>query len=316
MRYPIIAATDLSEASNDTLIQAEGRARRDGTPFTVVHVLPRPRWRVVNDSEALEQTRANIERHVCALTGRAPSEFEVIVERGVPHIVLARIAGARHGLLVVANHPQHGLAHALTGDVTERTVARANCPVLITRPRTNSGRVLVAVARAQASLAVLDAAAEEAFSSKATLVVLHCLDTGFIELLAADLINGGPYAAHPLSARSLVLEARDQLAAELRDKGVNYELHVVEGSPQVRIPEFAARTRAELIVLGSSHPPASLPRVTLAVLRHAPCSVLIVDQTDNPLERQAPLRVGVQASPPPVFLPPRINDGHGGSHEQ
>jgi nucleotide-binding universal stress UspA family protein len=277
MNYPIVVGTDLSEGSDDTLIQAEARATRDSVPLTVVHAIPPRLWAAAQGPEDLEQIALAIREQVGALTGRVPDEFEVLVERGSPHLVLPRIASARHALLVVGSHMERGIGHALLRDVTERVVPRCAGPVLATRPGNGSGRILAAIRNPVNDMATLDAAVAEAAASESVLMIVHCVHMGFIETITADLINGGVYAEHPFGQRSLVVEARRSLGIELKRRAVDAEVHVIEWPPDALIPEIAARTNAELVVVGSAHQPAEISHVATAVLRHAPCSVLVVD---------------------------------------
>jgi nucleotide-binding universal stress UspA family protein len=277
MKYPVIVGTDLTEASDDALIQAEARATRDETAITVVHAMSPLLWGAVNDADYVERLRELIRRQFTALTGRREDEYEVVVERGLAHAVLARLAVPQRALLVVGSHMHHGVGHALLRDITERVVERARGPVLVTRPCNASNRILVAVDRSFNTSVALDVAIDEARSSDSKLTVLHSIDTGVMQTLAADIFNGGAYADHSLGQHSRMVETRQALRTELRRRHAEADVHVVEGEAQSLIPQVAARIEAELVVVGTAHRPAPTPHVTTAVLRHAPCSVLVVD---------------------------------------
>lgn len=279
MKYPIIVGTDLTEAADDALIQAEARAARDEVPLTVVHALSPLLWGAVNDADHVDRVRALIRQQFSALTGRRETEYEVVVERGLAHVVLARLAISQQALLVIGSHMHHGIGHALLKDVTERVLARARGPVLVTRPCNASNRILVAVDQAFSRSAALEAAIDEARSSESQLTVLHAIDTGFMQTIAVDLFNGGAYAAHPLGQGSRVSEARKELRAELRNRRCDADICVLEGEAESLIPQVAARIDAELVVIGTAHRPTRTSHVTTAVLRHAPCSVLVVDDS-------------------------------------
>jgi nucleotide-binding universal stress UspA family protein len=279
MKYPIIVGTDLTEAADDALIQAEARAARDEVPLTVVHALSPLLWGAVNDADHVDRIRALIRKQFSALTGRRETEYEVVVERGLAHVVLARLAISQQALLVIGSHMHHGIGHALLKDVTERVLARARGPVLVTRPCNASNRVLVAVDQAFSRSAALEAAIDEARSSESQLTVLHAIDTGFMQTIAVDLFNGGAYADHPLGQGSRVSEARKELRAELRNRRCDADICVLEGEAESLIPQVAARIDAELVVIGTAHRPTRTSHVTTAVLRHAPCSVLVVDDS-------------------------------------
>jgi nucleotide-binding universal stress UspA family protein len=267
----IIVGTDLSTASNDALIQAETRARRDGLPLTVVHVLSGFPWdtdaSAPSDPDTVTAIRESIRKHVCLLTGRPPSEFCVLVERGQPHLVLAKLARAEHALLVVGSHMHHGVGHALVRNVCERVAQHAHARVLVTRPRAGSGQVLVAADHPAHSRTALEVGIEEARGSARTLVVLHCVNTGFVESAFTPRMEGGPAITAAMTA----------LSEEIARAKVKAELRVIEGPPQALISDVADRLGAELIVIGASHHTQPLADVTSLVLRRAQCSVLVVE---------------------------------------
>jgi len=278
MKYPIVVGTNLTGASNEALIQAEARARRDDMPLTVVHTVSPRFWGASNDAGDLEHLRQLVEQQVTSLTGRPRGEYDIIVERGSTQSVLTRLATAQHALLVVGTTEHHGISHALLKDVSERVVEHASGPVLVTRAGTNSARVLVAVDWPFHTSRALDVAIDEASHSHAELSVLHCVDAGFVGTLAATFINGGIYSGHPPSMRWPIGEARKELREELQLRHVDPILYVAEGEASFLISEFAARLHAGLVIVGSARHPAHTPAVTTAVLRHAPCSVLVVNE--------------------------------------
>ena len=288
MKHPIIVGTDLSETSDDALRRAEGLATRHSVPLTVVHAVS-PFWSIGSQSEHTARLRQQVEARVTTVTGRPPGAYRVIVERGLAHAVLARLAIAEDALLVVGAHMHHGVGHALLKDVTERVVERARGPVFITRPGSNTGCVLVAIDRPFDRSEPLQAGIDEVAMTGSELTVLHCVETGFIHTLAADVINGGAYAQHPLGLVSPLTEARQALRAELARQHLAAQIFAVEGEAQLLIPRMAERLNARLIVVGSGHGKRSLD-ITNAVLRHAPCSVLVVDSASaSALDRDAAL---------------------------
>ena len=290
MKYPIIVGTDMTEASDDALIQAELRATRDGAALTVVHAMSPLVWSGDNENESVERLRGVIRKRVTALTGRPEDQYDVVVERGLAHSVLARLAISQHALLIVGSHMHHGVGHALLRDVTERVVQRARGPVLVMRASPASHRILVAVKRPFNACPALDVAIHEARVSGSKLAILHSIHMGFLQTVATDLLNGGAYADQPLGLSSLVTDARQALRAELGRRAFDADLYVVEGEPARLISEVAERQNAELVIVGTAHRSTAMPPVTTAVLRHAPCSVLIVDDDSQVLAADVPMQ--------------------------
>jgi len=278
MQAAIVVGSDLGLSSEVAIIEASRRARRDAARLVVAHAISPLHW--VSSDERLERegARNRIEEQVRRLTGRAATEYEVVIERGFAHVVLTALAASRQALLVVGSHSPHGIGHALLGDVTERVVTHALGPVLVAQPRTGFAQILLAIDRPfylSAGLA-LPLVREEARSSGARITILHCLNAGFIETITTDLINGGTYAKTPLGQRSQLIESYRALARELDRNRVAGALKVVHGSPEEWIPRIARDIEAELIVLGPTRHPASSP-VDRALARTAPCSVLFLD---------------------------------------
>src|SRR6478609_1999706 len=279
MKYPIVVGTDLTHASDEALLQAESRASRDGTSLTVVHALSPRLWGTANERNLLEQRRELVAQQTTALTGRPRHAFNVVVERGTAHLLLTQLAASKRALLVVGSRTHHGVGHTLLKDMSERVVERAWGPVLVTRARRRSTNILVAVDRPFRASPALEVALEEARLSHAELSVVHCVNTSFLGTLAADIINGDAYARHPLGLHSPVNEARRALGSELRNRQLDPPLYVVDGDASFLISQVAARMNAGLVIVGTTHHLGATPSVTTSVLRHAPCSVLVVDDT-------------------------------------
>src|SRR4051812_15738431 len=290
MIHPIVVGTDMTTASDDSLVRAEALATRDSAELTVVHAVSPLLWAVGDHTEHFARLREQIEQRVTAVTGRPRNAYRVLIERGLPHAVLARVAISNDALLVVGTHMHHGLGHAFLKDVTERVLERTRGPVLVTKPGADSGPILVAVDRPFELSEALGAGIEEARATGSRLTALHCVDTGLIHTLAADLINGGAYAALPLGLGAPIPEAARALRAELARRQTSAEVAILEGAAPTLIADFALRVHARLIVVGSGHGKRSLD-VTNAVLRHAPCSVLVVDSR-SALDRDATVDAG------------------------
>jgi len=289
MKHSVIVGTDLSAAADEAIVRAESRARLDSADLTVVHVVSPLLWGSGIRAQQLSDLQQRVAQRVATLTGRSAGTYRIIVERGLPHAVLARIAVADNALLVVGAHMHHGLGHALLKDITERVIERARGPVLIARARNGVGPVVAAVDRPFELSASLDAGIEEARITGRDLVVLHCIDPGFLHTLAADLVNGGAYAQRPLGLEPAARAIRRELRAELARRRVDGCILVQEGTVDSLAPDIASRTRASLMVVGSGHRKQSL-HVTTNIWRHAPCSVLVVDSAcASGLDRRDPV---------------------------
>jgi nucleotide-binding universal stress UspA family protein len=291
----IFCASDLSEGSDEAVVQAASSCDETGTRLVVLHVqgtiysLPVNGYIVPvlapTDLERLEARGMEALRAQIARTGVRCSnlELEAVSSEGPVYAeILKRAEAARADLVVVGNQGASGLARVVLGSVADKVVRHAHCPVLVARPSPRSGAILVATDFSPPSRAALIAADREAArrSGSTRLTVVNSLD------LPPDLMGFGfaPLVPAPVGlpdARPALREgAQKRLAGELRETGVQASTLVGEGPAALDIVRIAESLPAELVVLGTSGR-TGLRRVILgsvaeAVVRRAPCSVLVV----------------------------------------
>lgn len=275
---PVLVATDLTPASDEALRQGDALARALGGPLHVCHVMPDlltvrmlfPQAQQRDDAavQGLEHHASGlVEVSIARVTGRTPGEFRVGIESGSPHSGILRYAEALGAGLIVVG----------PGDVAERVVRHAHCPVLVARP-SPPGIVLAATDFSDSALPAVAAGAAEAARRGVGLAVLHSLDFG--PMIATTL--GGAYAVIPplppeeqARFRTETLESLRRALDLVRAKG---ETIVADGEPGLAIIE-AARA-AQLVVVGTVGRTGlsrlALGSVAEAVVRSAPCSTLVM----------------------------------------
>jgi nucleotide-binding universal stress UspA family protein len=141
-------------------------------------------------------------------------------------------------------------------------------------------KILLAIDESRFSRAAANAILSLAPPSGSLVRVLHVVEP------ASALIERGMAAYQPdlrmiwreqrRAAQALVTKVADRL----RSKGLNAKTLVMQGEPRIKIVDVASKWNADLIVLGS-HGRKGLERLLMgsvsdAVVRHAPCSVLVV----------------------------------------
>ncbi len=182
------------------------------------------------------------------------------------------------GLIVIGTHDRLGASGLVAGSVAERTARFAACPVLIARgdPRAAEGgyRQIVCGSDGAVLADIAIAQALELAAPDARVHVVHAWDTTPVApaLTAGDARGRAAAAAAQLGGEvvSCWRAARPEL---------EIALELAEGAPADAIVERARAWDADLIAVGS-HGPRGLRRLALgsvaeAVVRHAPCSVLI-----------------------------------------
>lgn len=289
----ILCATDLSEAADVAIREADAWARAEGGELVALHVIADPlaghpllpllRPQPYADLPALARIAAEtVTRRVAEVSGRPTAEFRVIVESGAPQARVPEVAEAEGAdLIVVGHHGSTGLKRLLLGRVAETIVRHAHCPVLVARPGPAGGRVLAATDFSDPALPALAAAARAA-ARGGTLTLLHSLDLP----PAIPTLEGtglGVPVVVPLSQddKQRLRAATDEKLRTALDKlGARGDTWVSEGPADAAILDAADELQASLIVVGTVGR-AGVRRMLLgsvaeSVVRHAGCPVLVV----------------------------------------
>jgi nucleotide-binding universal stress UspA family protein len=291
----ILCASDLSEGSDEAVVQAASYCDQAGTRLVVVYV-PGTIYSVpVNGylapvmslpelsrlkEHGMQALRAQIVR-----TGVRCSNLDleaVPSERPVYAEIVQRAESLKAEMVVVGNQGASRLARVVLGSVADKVVRHAHSPVLVARPSPRSGVILAATDFSPPSRGALIAADREAArrSGSTRLTVVHSLD------LPPELMGFGfaPLVPAPVgladSRPALRTAAERRLADELRETGVQASAVVDDGPAASSIVRLAEALPAELVVLGTAGK-TGLRRVILgsvaeAVVRRAGCSVLVV----------------------------------------
>jgi len=111
----ILAATDLSPASDDAMAHARALAAALGASLHFVHV--------VEEGQRQDQPAASVETDL---------GYETTLLTGPVAATIVDYAQA-FDLIVMGTHGRNGVAHLLLGSVAERVVRTAPCPVLTVR---------------------------------------------------------------------------------------------------------------------------------------------------------------------------------------
>ena len=190
-------------------------------------------------------------------------------------------------LVVMPTHGRTGLKHVFLGSTAERIVQHSSCPVLVTRRsalQTNNGSrfrmktILVPVDFSKCSREGLKYAIGFANEFGAKIILLHATYLGYIysaEGTALYDIPGLQKAARKTAERKM-----RQLVRSVEFGTVKFETAFTEGSPVIDICAFSKNHNIDLIIT-STHGLTGFKHVLIGsvaeqVVRHAPCSVLVV----------------------------------------
>ena len=138
----------------------------------------------------------------------------------------------------------------------------------------NIKRILAATDFSEASVVAVETALNLAIESKAILYLLHVLELPS----GVDPMVG--LLKPPLSEwREDAMQALERLIPENLEEERAVEKVIVMGAPTTEIAQFAEEKAADMIVIGT-HGRRGLARLLMgstaeALLRHAPCQVLV-----------------------------------------
>lgn len=190
-------------------------------------------------------------------------------------------------LIVMPTHGYTGLKHVLLGSTAERVVQHSPCPVFVvrntngpskTRARLSINTVLVPVDFSDCSRNGLQYAIGFANEVGARIILLHATYLGYIYSIEGTALYDIP--ALQKAARENVERQMRKLVRTVKFGGVKFETAFTDGSPALDICTFAKDHDVDLIIT-STHGLTGFTHVLIGsiaekVVRHAPCSVLVV----------------------------------------
>jgi nucleotide-binding universal stress UspA family protein len=296
----IVVPVDFSQLSIQAIETASRMARRFGASIHLAHVrqfdflgdfvapvppmvpfsfMPSEQDRersVLTELNALAREHG-VSSPTCHVLGGAPPFDEICrLAQGIP----------AH-LIVMPTHGRTGLKHVFLGSTAERIVQHSPCPVLVTRGtavQSNNGSrfkiktILVPVDFSSCSREGLRYAIAFANEFGARIILLHATYLGYIyssEGTAIYDIPGLQKAARKTAERKM-----RELVRSVNRGGVEFETVFTEGSPVLDICAYAKDHDVDLIIT-STHGLTGFTHVLIGsiaeqVVRHAPCSVLVV----------------------------------------
>jgi nucleotide-binding universal stress UspA family protein len=231
-------------------------------------------FRAVDRAEAVEPSQAYLTRIQKNLKEDGVASVTRL-EYGRPVDEILHLAHPdRHRLIAMTTHGRSGLRRALMGSVAEATLRRAPLPVILNRPGTRIGdwkRIVVALDGSPLAEAILDEAAQLAFTLKAT---LHLLRVSLPLLPATDM-----FFTPEMSEAEDFQPYLEGICERIARKGVFAMSAQREGFAGDELVKYAREINAGLIAMVTAGR-TGLSRmiagsVAESVLRAAPCPVLI-----------------------------------------
>ncbi len=291
----ILVGVDFSAASLAAAMRAAELAAQHGAHLTLVHAATAPERPDV--PEAMQATAdAYLEAMVRVLDGDRERLAALRAELAASGIEVAQVLVDRYAdealveaatelgvdLLVTGSRERTGIRRWLLGSVAESVVRTAPCSVLVVRAgeaERGFQRVVVGADFSPAGDLAVDRALDLA-SPGASIDVVHCFRMKF-PVAAPDQLPLGPDPATLQAQLTADTEARGQALLERHPReGYSPRFVLADDMPRHGLTDYAEQHQADLIVIGS-HGRRGVHRALLgstaeAVVRHAPCSVLVV----------------------------------------
>jgi nucleotide-binding universal stress UspA family protein len=190
-------------------------------------------------------------------------------------------------LIVMPTHGYTGLKHVFLGSTAERIIQHSPCPVFVGRPgkrksetrRTSTAHtILVPVDFSGCSRGGLRYAIDFANEFGARIILLHATYLGYVYSSEGTALYDIP--ALQKAARKNAERQMRQLVRSVNFGGVKFETAFTHGSVVLDICAFAKDHNVDLIIT-STHGLTGLEHILIGsiaehVVRHAPCSVLVV----------------------------------------
>lgn len=280
----VLIGTALDETSEEVVRAGVEVARATGAKACLAHAFGPPLgvgsslWPMLGSDEFLraeeDRLRATLEEQAKA----AGLDGEWSLENGPPHRALSDLAQRMDADLLVVGHRAEGRMNQLLGSTAERVVRKASCPVLVVRggltlpPRRVVAPVDLSPLSGEAfqqGLDILRQVGKGTLPEIEALFVLGILQRQVAPQFTPEQIDR--FALDELD-RFVELTAGD-LAGSVRRK-------VRTGNTREEIEAELAEVGADLVVLGT-HGLGGFDRLVIGsvaadVVRHAPCSVLVM----------------------------------------
>ena len=296
----IVVPIDFSKMSVQAIQTAKQLARRFGASIHLAHVRhlnyaadlvapapPMVPFSFMTYEQDAERTALKELKEVASECGVSSATCDVL-SGAPPFDEICRLAQTIPAdLVVMPTHGRTGLKHVFLGSTAERIVQHSSCPVLVMRgsalqahdrSRFRIKTILVPVDFSNCSRQGLEYAIGFASEFGAKIILLHATYLGYVYSCEGTAI----YDIHALqeAARKTAERKMRELIQSLNFGAVKVETMLTEGSPVIDICAFAKDHDVDLIIT-STHGFTGFTHVLIGsiaeqVLRHSPCSVLVV----------------------------------------
>jgi nucleotide-binding universal stress UspA family protein len=275
----IVMPIDFSDMSIDAIATAKRLAQRFGAAMHLVHV----HQFAFPATFIAQQLKTSAER-----AGLSPWEQTHLRTGAAPFHEICKLAQeVPTDLIVMPTHGYTGLKHVFLGSTAERVVQHSPCPVFVVREQKRRSKtgplpsiktILVPVDFSDCSRDGLRYAIGFANEYGARIILLHATYLGYIYSSEGTAIYDVP-ALQKAACKNAERHMRE-LVRTVNFGRAKFKTVLTGSSPVLDICAFAKGHDVDLIIT-STHGLTGLQHVLIGsiaeqVVRHAPCSVLVV----------------------------------------
>lgn len=294
----ILCTVDGSEYSRWGIQALEAFAGREPAHVTLLHVVDKPALQSLTGKNVLNERRAlaamekagsillrDAARSAHVALGQAATaprtQFRTILAHGpLAHTIVKHARRLKTDLIIMGSRGLSDVQGFLLGSISRQVASAAACPVLVVKqPMTNLLQVALAVDDSKPSRTAAKFLRSRILPESATVTILTSAESPVTD-----------FAAHYLSESQLtelkqpVMERATALVNGLRNEFIKEGYSVVTQIQMNHvidtIVKYVEANHDQLLVIGSRDLTKSerlyLGSVSESLLRHAPCSVLIV----------------------------------------
>ena len=277
----LLMATDLSPRSDRALARAIRLASEHGAELIIAHVVddgfPEP---IIHAQETVAKTI--IQDHVDALMADNQIDVSIEIVLSQAHVgILEMSERTRADLIVLGVHREDAFKDMYRGTTAERVIRASNVPVLLVKElfKEPYRQIMVGVdfsiySRRAAQFAIR-------FAPEGQFQLVHAYDVPFKGLMRGQDTRRQVSQEQEAQFRKMVEEDMASFFASLDTEAPEIDGVMEEGPPREVLLQQAARTKLDLLVIGT-HGRTGVAHVFLGsvaedLLRAPPCDVLAVN---------------------------------------
>jgi nucleotide-binding universal stress UspA family protein len=294
----ILCAVDGSEYSQWGIQALEAFAGREPEHVTLLHVVDKPALQTLTGKNPLGERRAlaamekagvillrDAARSAHVALGQAATaprtKFQTILAHGpLANTIVKHARRLKAGLIVMGSRGLSDIQGFLLGSVSRQVASTAACPVLVVKqPMTKLLHVALAVDDSKPTRAAAKFLRSRILPESATVTILTSVESPVTDFAARYLSE-----SQLAELKQPVMERATALVNGLRDNFIKEGYSVVTQIQMNHvidtIVKYIEANHDQLLVIGARDLTKSerlhLGSVSESLLRHAPCSVLIV----------------------------------------